>query len=116
MKNFCFNIIFIIVGLFVIGCTSTGVIPIDKDSYMIGKKDGAPGLGVSLTNKAEVYKEANEFCSAKNLEVETLRVVTEPARPAQLGYTELQFKCVQKGATAKPLVREPDTIIEYRNK
>jgi hypothetical protein len=99
-----------------LGCASTGVIPIDKDSYMIGKKDGTPGIGVSLSNKAEVYKEANEFCSAKSLEVETLRVVTEPAKPAQLGYTELHFKCVQKGSTAKPLVREPDTIIEFRNK
>ena len=99
-----------------LGCTSTGVIQIDKDAYMIGKKDGAPGLGISLTNKAEVYKEANEFCSAKNLEVETLRVVTEPARPAQLGYTELQFKCVPRGSSATPLLREPDTIIELRKK
>ena len=45
-----------------VGCASTGVIPMDQDSYMIGKKDGTPGLGVSLSNKAEVYREANEFC------------------------------------------------------
>ena len=102
--------------LLIIGCSSTGIIPLDRDSYMIGKKDGMPGLGVSLSNKAEVYKEANEFCSGKNLEVETLRVVTEPAKPAQLGYTELHFRCIQKGAKAKPLVREPDAIIEFRNK
>jgi hypothetical protein len=100
----------------IVGCASTGVIPMDKDSYLIGKKDGTPGLGVSLSNKAEVYKEANDFCSAKGLEVETLNVITTPARPAQLGSTELQFKCVPRGSTAKPLVRESDKIIEIRSR
>jgi hypothetical protein len=98
------------------GCASTGVVPMDKDSYLIGKKDGSPGLGVSLSNKAEVYKEANDFCSAKGLEVETLNVITTPARPAQLGSTELQFRCVQRGSAAKPLVRESDKVIEIRNR
>lgn len=100
----------------IVGCASTGVIPMDKDSYLIGKKDGMPGLGVSLSNKAEVYKEANDFCSVKGLEVETLNVITTPARPAQLGSTELHFKCVPRGSTAKPLVRESDKIIEIRNR
>lgn len=101
---------------FLAGCSSTGVIPMDRDSYMIGKKDGTPGLGVSLSNKADVYKEANEFCSKKNLEVETLRITTTPARPGVLGYTELQFKCVQPGQTAQPLVRDPNAVIEIRKK
>jgi len=100
----------------IVGCTSTGVIPMDKDSYLIGKKDGTPGLGVSIANKAEVYKEANDFCSAKGLEVETLNVTTTPARPAQLGSTELQFRCIPRGSSAKPLVREADKIIEIRNR
>lgn len=76
------------------GCQSTGVIPTGSGTYMIGKKDGSPGLGVSLTNKAEVYREANDFCHQKGLEVETLEVTTTPARPAQLGSTELRFSCV----------------------
>lgn len=88
----------------------------DRDSYMIGKKDGMPGLGVSLSNKAEVYKEANEFCSKKGLEVETLRVATSSAKPGVLGYTELQFKCVQPGSTAQPLIRDANSVIEIRNK
>ena len=61
---------------------------------MIGRKDGTPGLGVSLTNKAKVYSEANEFCKAKGLQVETLQVITIPAAPALLGSTELQFRCI----------------------
>ena len=98
------------------GCSSTGVIPMDRDSYMIGKKDGMPGLGVSLSNKADVYKEANEFCVNKGLEVQTLRVTTTPAQPGVLGYTELQFKCVARGSTAQPLIRDPNSVIEIRNK
>ena len=104
------------VGGLLVGCSSTGVIPMDRDSYMIGKKDGMPGLGVSLSNKAEVYKEANEFCANKNLEVQTLRVITTSAKPGVLGYTELQFKCVLRGSTAQPLSPDPNTVIELRNK
>lgn len=80
------------------GCQSTGVIPMDGDSYFIGKKDGTPGLGVSLSNKAEVYKEANEFCRARGLEVQTMHVEVKSARPAMLGSTELHFRCVPPGS------------------
>lgn len=64
------------------------------NSYMIGKKDGYPGVGVSLSVRAEVYDEATTFCKKKELEVKTLRITTLPAMPGQLGSTELQFKCV----------------------
>jgi hypothetical protein len=104
-----------VLGIIFSGCASTGVIPMDQDSYFIGKKDGAPGLGISLSNKAEVYQEANTFCQKKNLEVKTLRIETTPARPGQLGSMELQFKCVQPGGSAKLLSKEADTVIEIRN-
>lgn len=109
-------LIFTITALMLSGCQSTGVIPMDRDSYMIGKKDGTPGLGVSLTNKAEVYREANTFCREKGLEVETLHVTTTPSRPGQLGSTELQFRCTSPGGKAQPLVKESDTVIEIRNR
>ena len=65
-----------------------------QDSYYIGKKDGSPGLGVSLSNKAQVYKEAHAFCTEKGLEVFVLKETVTPAVPARLGSTELIFKCV----------------------
>ena len=80
--------------LTLMGCSSTGVINTGNNSYMIGKKDGSPGLGVSLSNKADVYEEANIFCQEKGLVVETIKVTTVPARLARLGSTELLFKCV----------------------
>lgn len=109
-------LIFIITTLITAGCQSTGVIPMDQDSYMIGKKDGTPGIGVSLSNKADVYREANAFCHQKGLEVQTLHVTTTPAMPARLGSTELQFRCVPPGGAAQPLVKDPDTSIEIRSR
>jgi len=107
---------FAMVAVVTAGCQSTGVIPMDQDSYMIGKKDGSPGIGVSLTNKAEVYREANIFCREKGLEVKTLYVTTTPAMPGRLGSTELQFRCVPPGGVAQPLAKESDKIIEIRNR
>nr|WP_052678435.1 hypothetical protein [Moritella viscosa]SHO15416.1 Putative uncharacterized protein [Moritella viscosa] len=63
---------------------------------MIGKKDGSPGLGVSLSNKGSVYQEANTFCHKNYLEVETINLTVSPASFAKLGSTELEFKCIKK--------------------
>lgn len=86
-----------------------------QDSYFIGKKDGSPGLGVSLSNKAEVYQEANVFCMKKGLEVFTLRETVTPAAPGRLGSTELHFKCVQPGGTAQPLVKDADKVVNVKS-
>lgn len=104
----------VIACLILAGCQSTGVIPMSQDSYYIGKKDGSPGIGVSLSNKAEVYQEANAFCAKKGLEVKILRETITPAAPGRLGSTELHFKCVQPGSTAEPLVKDADTVIEVK--
>ena len=96
------------------GCSSTGVIPVDGDSYMIGKKDGSPGLGVSFANKAAVYREANEFCQARSRVVKTLQENTTPARPGQLGSTELQFRCVPPGTPGEAVPGKPDEVREIR--
>jgi hypothetical protein len=106
----------ILIAVLVAGCASTGVVQMDRDSFLIGKKDGTPGLGVSLSNKAAVYAEANEFCRNKSLEVQTLKVSITPAALAQLGSTELHFKCVMPGTTAQSMNRESDKIIEIRSR
>jgi len=102
MKNTMIVVAFAVIA----GCASTGVVSMDQDSYMIGKKDGSPGLGVSLTNKAEVYREANTFCRDKRLEVKTISVASTPASLGQLGSTELLFRCVVPGGVAQPIPKE----------
>lgn len=98
------------------GCASTGVIPMNGDSYFIGKKDGTPGIGISLTNKAEVYREANSFCGSKGLEVQALKETVKSARPAMLGSTELVFRCVPPGTPVEPLVNIDDQTSMIRSK
>lgn len=104
-----------ITPIIISGCSSTGVIPMSQDSYFIGKKDGSPGIGISLSNKAEVYQEAAVFCNKKNLEVFTLRETVTPAALGRLGSTELHFKCVQPGGKAQPLVKDADKIINVNS-
>lgn len=96
------------------GCSSTGVVSMSQDSYYIGKKDGSPGVGVSLSNKAEVYQEAHAFCNAKKLELYVLRETVTPSAPGQLGSSELHFKCVEPGGTAQPLEKDPDIVIQVK--
>lgn len=102
--------------LLLASCASTGVIPLGQNTYYIGKKDGAPGLGVSLKNKAAVYTEAREFCSNLGLEIKVLNEIVTPAAPARLGSTELEFSCVPKGSIATPTQEKPDQIIERRTR
>jgi hypothetical protein len=84
----------VVTSFMLMGCQSTGVIQMDQDSYYIGKKEGKPGLGVSLSNKAEVYDEATAYCNGKGLDFEVIRETVTPAVPGRLGSTELYFKCV----------------------
>jgi len=106
------TLVFLLSSTLLVSCSSTGVIPMSQDSYYIGKKDGSPGLGVSLSNKAQVYKEAYAFCSEKGLELFVLQETVTPSAPARLGSTELHFKCVEPGGTAQSLTKAPGAIIK----
>lgn len=83
-----------IASLALAGCASTGVIPTGQNTYTISKKDGSPGVGVSLGDKVTVYKEAGAFCKSKGLEVKTITFDQTPTYPFHLGVTELEFSCV----------------------
>jgi hypothetical protein len=99
-----------------IGCRSTGVIPMGENMFMIAKKDSSPGLGVSYKVKAAVLNEANEFAKSKGMEMQVVKVHTMPAKPGKLGSTELTFKCVPKGTPTAAPEREADVIIENRSR
>jgi hypothetical protein len=42
-------------------CASTGVVPMDHDTYMIARRSGQAGLGPPVHTKAKVYREASAF-------------------------------------------------------
>ena len=111
-------VIALIAVLSLMGCASnTGVIPMDQDSYLIGKTGGGmPGFGNSPSNKAEIYQQANDFCKTRGLEVKTIKLSESPQAVAKLRTIELQFKCVTPGGSATPLIKESDQVIEIRQR
>lgn len=110
MTNYKFLVFAALVAI-ISGCKSTGVVPISQDSYMIGKKDSSPGVGVSLENKTAVYQEANAFCLQKGKEVKILKEDVIPAAPGRLGSTEIQFRCVESGGVAARVEKDSDREI-----
>ena len=74
------------------GC-STGIVPMDHGTYMIGKDGGV--LVSQESTKSYVYNAANAFCAERSMVVETIKVETRGpipfVRPAQ---AQLQFRCV----------------------
>lgn len=76
------------------GCTSTGVIHMDKDTFMIAKRSAQLGFGQPVGAKADVYREANEFCAKQNKEVETVECNMQNSGFGRPGSVSLQFRCV----------------------
>ena len=57
--------IFILVAFILVACSSTGVVPMDSGTYMIAKRSAQVGFGPPDGVKADVYREANDFCAKK---------------------------------------------------
>lgn len=85
------------IGLLVAGCASTGVVPMDKGTYLISKKSPQVGFGPPVAIKGEVYSEANQFCATKDGKaVETLKYEETNAGFARSAAVALEFRCVAK--------------------
>ena len=74
-------------------CSSTGVVPMDKGTYMIAKRSAQVGFGPPSAVKADVYKEANEFCAKRQKVVKTLNLKVTNSGFARPGHVSLEFKC-----------------------
>lgn len=78
------------------GCASTGVVPMDKGTYLISKKSPQVGFGPPIGIKGEVYTEANNFCSQEGRAVETLKYEETKAGLARSAAVALEFRCVPR--------------------
>lgn len=77
------------------GCASSGPIPTGKDTYMITKQS-AGGMAVSGAKvKAQILREANDFCASNGKTMELLDSNAKNAIPfARMPSAEISFKCV----------------------
>ena len=83
-----------ILALLLTGCASTGIVPMDRDTYMTSKKSPQVGFGPADNLKADVYREANEFCAQKNKKIETVLLQMTDAGFARSPSASLQFRCI----------------------
>lgn len=99
-------------SLSILGCSSSGPVPMGKDTYLI-TKGGIGSLISAVSLKADLYKEANAFCHREGKEFQPIRErIDESVKSA-----EVQFRCLSKEDPEfqRPnLERSPDVVI--RNK
>ncbi len=83
------------VSIILISCSSTGVVPADRGTYMISKQSAAGIFGTSGGIRTDVYSEANVFCQRTDKVVETVNLEIKDAIPFErTSSVMLQFKCV----------------------
>ncbi|WP_416048980.1 hypothetical protein [Cupriavidus basilensis] len=75
-------------------CASTGITSMDRDTYFVSKKSAQVGFGPPDGVKADIYKEANEFCGMQDKKVETVSLQTTDSGFARPGSASLQFRCL----------------------
>jgi hypothetical protein len=90
------TVIFILAIFALVGCANTGIVPMDKDTYLIAKKSPQVGFGPPIGIKGEVYSEANEFCAKENKVVETVKYDQTNAGFARPAAVSLEFRCITK--------------------
>jgi len=81
-------------ALLIEACTSTGVVPMDRDTYMIAKRSAQAGFGPPVKAQAAVYREATAFCANQNKKLETVKLDAQDSGFARPGSVSLQFRCV----------------------
>jgi hypothetical protein len=85
---------FILALLILSGCSSTGVVQMGKDAYMISKKSAQVGFGPPIGIKGEAYQEATEHCAKSNKTVEMTKYNETNSGFGRSAAVALEFKCV----------------------
>ncbi len=92
------SLLFIIfVPIIITACaTSSGVVPIGNNKYMIsGSEKGFDTTGSRV--KADALKEANEFCSSKNKNIKIIKATHKDMVPFKSdAQAEVEFECVSR--------------------
>jgi hypothetical protein len=75
-------------------CSSTGVVPTDGDNYMVSKRSAQVGFGPADGAKADIYREANDFCATQNKKVKTVSLEMTDSGFARPASASLLFQCM----------------------
>ena len=83
----------VVLVLALAACSSTGVVPMDQDTYTVSKRSAQVGFGPADGAKADIYREANDFCAKQNKKVETVALQMTDSGFARPASAALQFRC-----------------------
>jgi len=83
----------VFIALALVSCSATGVVPMDAGTYMIAKKSPQVGFGPPVGIKADVYREANEFCGKEGKTMKTIDLQTTNSGLAKSAAVSLTFRC-----------------------
>ena len=101
------------------GCASSGPVPMGKDTYMISKQSST-GFHSGASVKADIYREANEFCIKKGLEFQPVKEFSKDGVPGYaFANAEVVYRCLASGDAEinRPTPKSiPNVIIENRNR
>lgn len=75
-------------------CGTTGVVKLEPGRYMVSVKNAKIGFVSAAEEKANAYKQANQFCAEQRKEVETISLETTPSGLARQASATLEFRCV----------------------
>lgn len=87
------NRLWLVPVLLLAACGSTGVVPTDDGAYMIAQRSPQAGMGPPVAAQAEVYQEANTFCSSRQKQLETIKLDVTNSGFAKPGSVTLIFRC-----------------------
>jgi hypothetical protein len=90
------KIVLLVAALALAGCASTGVVSMGSGMYLVSKRSPQVGFGPPVAAKADVYKQASEFCTKQDGTVETVDFQGTNSGFAKPASAQLQFKCVKQ--------------------
>lgn len=100
----------------VVACTTTtGVVPLGEDTFMIGTSGKSPGGFSGAQAKANALQEAQKFCAAQGKKVQVVNTQQADMRFGVDATAEVQFMCLSPGDAelGRPKLRKtPDQLIE----
>lgn len=106
-------------GLLAASCaSSSGVVPMGPDTFMISKQAGSGFSGLGSL-KADAYREAGEYCikGGKSARVTASRESQPPYVFGNFPRAEIEFMCLSPGdpeLTRPKMTPTSDTVIEIR--
>lgn len=105
--------------LILTACASSGPVPIGRDTYMI-TKSSSTGFHSGSSVKADIFREAYEFCSKQGLQLQPVKDNAKDGVPGfAFANAEVVFRCLSDGD--KEINRPtpttvPNIVIENRNR